>query len=64
MGYYGWVIKRMYLDEPDGEASRILEPTSFVLVLGVLVALIIAFGLFPGPVASFARDAVPALGGP
>jgi len=64
MGYYGWVIKRMYLDEPDGEASRVAEPSSFVLVLGVLVALIIAFGLFPGTVISFARDAVPALSGP
>ena len=55
MGYYGWVIKRMYLDEPDGEATRVKEPISFVLVLGVLVALIIAFGLFPGPVISFAQ---------
>ncbi|HEV2389292.1 MAG TPA: NADH-quinone oxidoreductase subunit N [Nitrososphaerales archaeon] len=64
MGYYGWLIKRMYLDDPDGEATRVLEPTSFVMVLGVLVALIIAFGLFPGPVISFARDAVPSLGGP
>jgi F420H2 dehydrogenase subunit N len=63
MGYYGWAIKRMYLDEPNGESTRVEEPLSIVLVLGVLVALIVAFGLFPGPVISFARDAVPALGG-
>jgi len=63
MGYYGWVIKRMYLDEPDGDASRVEEPTSFVIILGVLVALIIAFGLFPGPVISFVQKAVPALAG-
>lgn len=63
MGYYGWVIKRMYLDEPDGEATRVEEPVSVVLVLGVLVALIIALGLFPGPAISFARNAVPALTG-
>ena len=63
MGYYGWVIKRMYLDEPDGETIRIMEPTSFVLVLGVLAALIVSFGLFPGAVISFARSAVPALSG-
>jgi F420H2 dehydrogenase subunit N len=63
MGYYGWVIKRMYLDEPDGESTRVEEPLSFVLVLGVLVALIIAFGLFPGPVISFVQKAVPALTG-
>lgn len=64
MGYYGWLIKRMYLDDPEGEATRVFEPTSFVMILGVLVALIVAFGLFPGPVISFARDSVPSLGGP
>ena len=37
---------------------------SFVIVLGVLVALIVAFGIFPGPVISFAQNAVPALVGP
>ena len=63
MGYYGWVIKRMYLDEPGGEATKVSEPLSFVIVLGVLVALIIAFGLFPGPAITFARDAVPSLPG-
>ena len=59
IGYYGWAIKRMYLDDPVGEATRIDEPVSFVLVLGVLVALIIGLGLFPGPAISFARSAVP-----
>lgn len=63
MGYYGWVIKRMYMDEPDGDAAQVGEPRSFVLVLGVLVALIVAFGIFPGPVISFAQNAVPALVG-
>jgi NADH-quinone oxidoreductase subunit N len=63
MGYYGWVIKRMYLDEPGQGASRVVEPVSIIVVLGVLVALIIAFGLFPGPVITFARDAVPPLAG-
>jgi len=64
MGYYGRVIKRMYMDEPEGESTRVVEPISFVLVLGVLVALIIAFGIFPGPVISFVQKAVPALAGP
>jgi NADH-quinone oxidoreductase subunit N len=63
MGYYGWVIKRMYMDEPDGDATVVQEPASFVLVLGVLVALIVAFGIFPGPIISFAQSAVPALAG-
>ncbi len=64
IGYYGWVIKRMYLDDPEGEATRLDEPISFVLVLGVLVALIIGLGLFPGPAISFAHSAVPSLTGP
>jgi len=64
MGYYGWAIKRMYMDEPDGESTPVGEPASFVLVLGVLVALIVAFGIFPGPIISFAQNAVPALAGP
>ena len=64
MGYYGMAIKRMYMDEPDGESSPVGEPISFVLVLGVLVALIIAFGIFPGPVISFVQKAVPALATP
>jgi NADH-quinone oxidoreductase subunit N len=63
VGYYGWVIKRMYMDEPDGDATPMQEPLSFVLILGVLVALIVAFGIFPGPVISFAQNAVPSLAG-
>jgi len=64
MGYYGLVIKRMYMDEPDGDASPVQEPIAFVLILGVLVALIVALGILPGPAISFARNAVPALTGP
>jgi len=63
MGYYGWVIKRMYMDEPMGDAKVEQEPFSFVVILGVLVALIVALGLFPGPAISFAQSAVPSLGG-
>jgi F420H2 dehydrogenase subunit N len=63
MGYYGWMVKRMYLDDPEGETTRVAEPTSLVLVLGVLVALMVAFGLFPGPVISFIQKTVPALAG-
>lgn len=63
MGYYGWVIKRMYMDDPEGEVTPVQEPLSFVMILGVLVALIVALGIFPGPAISFAQSAVPALTG-
>jgi len=62
MGYYGWVIKRIYLDEPS-ESTSVSEPLSLVVVLGVLVALILALGIVPGPAISFAQSAVPPLGG-
>jgi NADH-quinone oxidoreductase subunit N len=63
MGYYGWLIKRIYFDETDGVATPVQEPFSFVVTLGVLVALMVALGIFPGPAISFARSAVPALAG-
>jgi proton-translocating NADH-quinone oxidoreductase chain N len=63
MGYYGWAIKRMYLDEPEAGATAVQEPLSFVVVLGVLVALMVALGVFPGPAISFAQSAVPPLPG-
>jgi NADH-quinone oxidoreductase subunit N len=63
MGYYAWAIKRMYLDEPEGEPTAVREPVSFALILGVLVAIIIAVGIFPGTMISLVRAAVPALSG-
>ena len=56
LGYYAWIIKRMYIDEPDS-SERAQEPFSFVLVLLVCVAIIVGFGLFPGPAISFAGQA-------
>ena len=44
-------------ERPRGSRSR----PRFALVLGVLVALIIAFGVFPGPVISFVAERRPAL---
>src|SRR6267143_1545309 len=63
MGYYGWLIKRIYFDETDGVATPVQEPFSFVVILGVLVALIVALGVFPGAPISFARSAVPSVAG-
>ena len=58
LGYYAWVIKRMYIDE--GESSeRVNEPISFVIVFAVAVGLIIGIGLFPQLAINFASSAVP-----
>ncbi len=48
MAYYGWVVKRMYFDEPS-IAEKLAEPNSLVAVLVVSAFIIILVGLFPGP---------------
>jgi len=61
LGYYAWVIKRMYID--DGESTeRVKEPFWFVLVFAILVGLIIGIGIFPQQVINFASNAVAGLG--
>jgi NADH-quinone oxidoreductase subunit N len=58
LGYYGWVVKRMYFDE--GESSgRVAEPIWFVLIFAVLIGLIFGIGLFPQQAINFASRAVP-----
>jgi NADH-quinone oxidoreductase subunit N len=52
MAYYGWVVKRMYFDEPT-TAGRLKEPTSLVAVLVACTAVIIVLGLYPGPIISY-----------
>ena len=51
LAYYGWVIKRMYLDDaPDMTAVK--EPRLFVGVLALSSAIIILLGIYPEPVFS------------
>jgi len=51
LAYYGWVIKRMYLDDaPD--MGRLKEPRLFVGVLALSVAIIILIGVYPEPIFS------------
>jgi NADH-quinone oxidoreductase subunit N len=56
LGYYAWIIKRMYID--DGESTeRVKEPFWFVVVFAVMVGLIIGIGLFPQQAINFASGA-------
>jgi len=62
LGYYAWIIKRMYIDE--GESSeRVKEPFWFVLIFAIMVGLIVGIGLFPQQVISFASNAVSGFAG-
>src|SRR5215467_607944 len=48
MGYYGWLIKRMYFDDPS-EATRLPEPRGYLVVLWAATILTIVIGLYPQP---------------
>jgi NADH-quinone oxidoreductase subunit N len=56
LGYYAWIVKRMYIDEGES-AEKVNEPFWFVLVFSVLVGLIIGIGLFPQQAINFASGA-------
>lgn len=57
IGYYGYIIKRMYIDDPE-VAGRVAEPRAYVIVFAAAVGLIIGIGLFPQPLINFASSAV------
>jgi len=52
MSYYGWVVKRMYFDDPPVQ-GRLREPKSITFVLIVATIAIIVLGIFPGPVLNY-----------
>jgi NADH-quinone oxidoreductase subunit N len=58
LGYYAWLVKRMYMDEGES-TERVAEPTWFVIIFAVAVGLIIGIGIFPQQLINFAAGAVP-----
>lgn len=62
LGYYAWIVKRMYMDDADG-TDQVVEPTWFVIVFAVAVGLIIGIGIFPQQLINFASGAVPGIFG-
>src|SRR5437588_2603688 len=48
MSYYGWLIKRMYFDEP-ADPSRIKEPRAYTSVMWMATTLVFIIGLYPDP---------------
>ncbi len=60
MGYYGWLIKRMYFDEP-ADSSRLREPRGYLVVLWAATALTLIIGLYPQPWIDLSRGAANAL---
>lgn len=60
MGYYGWLIKRMYFDDPS-DSSKLLEPRGYMVVLWVATALTLIIGLYPDPWIRLSQNAARAL---
>ena len=52
MSYYGWVVKRMYFDDPL-EQGKLSEPKAITSILIVAVVVIVVLGIFPGPVLGY-----------
>jgi NADH-quinone oxidoreductase subunit N len=48
MSYYGWIIKRMYFDDP-ADSSRFTEPKAYTSVMWIATLLVFAIGIFPDP---------------
>ena len=60
VAYYIWIIKRMYMDEPESR-ERVNEPLTYVMVFAVLTALIVGLGLFPQLGVAFSQGAIPSI---
>jgi len=60
MSYYGWLIKRMYFDDP-ADSSRIKEPRAYTSVMWMATALVFIIGLYPDPWIRLVQNAAAAL---
>lgn len=58
LGYYAWVIRRMYFDE-SAETKRIKEPRIIVAVMIFAIVFMVGFGVYPTPLIDFSSRSVP-----
>jgi F420H2 dehydrogenase subunit N len=62
MSYYGWLIKRMYFDDPE-DPSKITEPKAYTSVMWIATALVFIIGIYPDPWIRLVQNAAGALVG-
>ncbi len=60
LAYYAWIIKRMYIDEPNN-LNVVKEPISCVFVLVIASILIIVTGIFSAPILDFIMASIQTL---
>ena len=58
LGYYLWIIKKMYLDE-SADMSRVKEPKAIICVLVFAIIFMVGFGIWHAPLLEFASISVP-----
>jgi NADH-quinone oxidoreductase subunit N len=58
LGYYAWIIRKMYLEEGENRVRQ-KEPRPVVAVLLFALGFMIIFGIWYGPLLDLASMAVP-----
>ncbi|MFQ5940618.1 MAG: NADH-quinone oxidoreductase subunit N [Nitrososphaerales archaeon] len=60
LGYYAWVIRKMYFEEsPAAETKRVKEPKVILAVLIFALIFMVGFGIYPAPLIEFSSISVP-----
>ncbi len=60
LGYYGWIIRKMYFEEsPTAETKRVKEPRLILFVLIFALVFMVGFGIYPAPLIEFSSISVP-----
>ena len=60
LGYYGWVIRKMYFETP-ANVTRVKEPRVIIAVLIFTMVFMVGFGVYPTPLIDFATNAIPVI---
>lgn len=62
LGYYAWVIRKMYFEESTtAETKRVKEPRIILAVLIFALVFMVGFGIYPAPLIEFSSISVPAI---
>lgn len=62
LGYYAWVIRKMYFEESTtAETKRVKEPRIILAVLIFALVFMVGFGIYPAPLIEFSSISVPSI---
>ncbi len=60
LGYYAWVIRKMYFEESTtAEIKRVKEPRIILAVLIFTLVFMVGFGIYPAPLIEFSSISIP-----